>query len=65
MIAASLAVFAMAALFVTFGLLKLGEGQGCGGSDCGSCSHDCEIEASKSQARTYDAPDFEAGGRLP
>jgi len=42
---ASLAVFGMAVLFVTFGLLRLGDGRvGCGSDHCDSCSHDCSIE---------------------
>jgi hypothetical protein len=44
MIAASVAVFAMAAFFVVFGLLRLGDGKGCGSDHCDSCSHDCSIE---------------------
>jgi hypothetical protein len=46
MMAASVAVFGMAAFFVVFGLLRLGEGHGgCGSAHCDSCSHDCEFEA--------------------
>ncbi|GMV05784.1 MAG: hypothetical protein AMXMBFR53_20610 [Gemmatimonadota bacterium] len=44
MIAASVSVFAMAALFVAFGLLRLGDGRGCGSGHCDSCSHDCTLD---------------------
>ena len=44
MIAASIGIFAMAALFVCAGLLRLGEGKGCGSDHCGSCSNDCEFD---------------------
>jgi hypothetical protein len=42
---AAISVLVMAMLFVVFGLLRLGNGGGCGGGQCDSCSHDCEIEA--------------------
>ena len=45
MMAASVAVFGMAAFFVVFGLMRLGEGHGaCGSGHCDSCSNDCSIE---------------------
>ncbi len=44
MIAAVLGVLAMAALFVFAGLIRLGEGKGCGSVHCGSCSNDCELD---------------------
>ena len=45
MMAASIAIFGMAAFFVLFGLMRLGEGHGsCGSANCDSCSHDCSIE---------------------
>ena len=44
MMAASVAVFGMAALFVVFGLFRLGDTGGCGGGHCDTCSHDCELE---------------------
>jgi ferredoxin len=46
MIAASVSVFAMAALFVVFGLLNVGgaHSHGCGGGHCDTCSTDCDFE---------------------
>lgn len=46
MIAATLSVFGMAVLFVVFGLFRLadGNGHGCGGGHCDSCSHDCSFD---------------------
>jgi len=41
MIETTLAMAALAALFVLFGLLHLGDRKGCGGS-CDTCAHDCE-----------------------
>lgn len=44
MMAVFVGAFAMAALFVFAGLIRLGEGHGCGGGNCGTCSHDCELD---------------------
>lgn len=42
MIAATVSMAAMAALFVLFGLLvRQGAGKGCGGA-CDACAHECE-----------------------
>ena len=41
----AVAVLVMAMLFVVFGLLRLGNGGGCSGGHCDSCSHDCETGA--------------------
>jgi hypothetical protein len=41
----AISVLVMAMLFVVFGLLRLGNGSGCGSGHCDSCSNDCEIEA--------------------
>lgn len=44
MIAASVAMASMAALFIVFGLFALADiDRGCDGS-CGTCSMDCEID---------------------
>ena len=44
MIAASVGIVAMAALFVAAGLLHLGVGRGCGCEGCDSCANDCEFD---------------------
>jgi hypothetical protein len=44
---AAISVLVMAMLFVVFGLLRLGNGGGCSGGRCDSCSHDCDIEAGR------------------
>ena len=44
---AAISVLVMAMLFVVFGLLRLGNGGGCSGGHCDSCSHDCDIEAGR------------------
>jgi len=38
----TIAIVAMAVLFVLAGLMRLS--MGCGGGHCDSCSHDCEID---------------------
>lgn len=43
MTSALVGIVGMAALFVCAGLLKLGEGKGCGSEHCASCSNDCEL----------------------
>ena len=45
MIAASIAMVAMAGLFVIFGMFALADGrQSCGG-DCGGCVGECELDS--------------------
>lgn len=43
MIAATVAMASMAALFVVFGLFALADGKRCDGA-CGTCTKDCENE---------------------
>jgi len=43
MIGATVAMAAMAALFVVFGLFALADGKRCDGA-CGTCTKDCENE---------------------
>jgi hypothetical protein len=43
MIGATVAMAAMAALFLVFGVFALADGKGCDGG-CGTCTKDCENE---------------------
>jgi len=44
MIAASVGMVAMAALFVVFGFFAMGDAKGgCGGA-CGTCTSECEMD---------------------
>jgi len=39
-----ISVFVIAALFVVFGLQRIGAGHGCGSGHCDSCSDECELD---------------------